>query len=161
MTVKEFNECVDLYADSVYRFIKADLRDDNMAHDIVQDAYEQLWRHVTDVEQESAKMWLFSTAYHKMIDVIRKKKFTELTDSYDNEALLDNSQYTDINEVLHKALATLPEQQRTLLILRDYEGYDYKEIGNITGLNESQVKVYIYRGRLAMKKYIGNIETII
>lgn len=161
MTVKEYNECVDLYADSLYRFIKTDLHDDEMAHDIVQDTYEKLWRHVTEVEQESAKGWLFSTAYHGMIDVIRKKKLTQLTDSYDDDILKSESQYSDINDVLHKALTSLPEQQRTVLLLRDYEGYDYKEIGKITGLNESQVKVYIYRGRIAMKKYIGDIDKII
>jgi DNA-directed RNA polymerase specialized sigma24 family protein len=46
-------------------------------------------------------------------------------------------------------------------MLRDFEGYTYEEIGEITGLNESQVKVYIYRARLALKEYIGSIENVI
>ena len=45
-----------------------------------------------------------------------------------------------------------------MILLRDYEGYDYKEIGEITGLSESQVKVYIYRGRVALKEFIGKFE---
>jgi RNA polymerase sigma-70 factor (ECF subfamily) len=45
--------------------------------------------------------------------------------------------------------------------LRDYEGYSYEEIGEITGLNESQVKVYIYRARLALKQYIGSLENVL
>ncbi|HPS13853.1 MAG TPA: sigma factor-like helix-turn-helix DNA-binding protein, partial [Prolixibacteraceae bacterium] len=44
---------------------------------------------------------------------------------------------------------------------RDYEGYSYEEIGDITGLNESQVKVYIYRARVFLKNYIGQIERVI
>jgi RNA polymerase sigma-70 factor (ECF subfamily) len=46
-------------------------------------------------------------------------------------------------------------------MLRDYEGYSYDEIGKITGLNESQVKVYIYRARLSMKKFIGSYENVV
>jgi RNA polymerase sigma-70 factor (ECF subfamily) len=46
-------------------------------------------------------------------------------------------------------------------MLRDYEGYDYEQIGEITGLNESQVKVYIYRARVAMKDYLVSIENVI
>ena len=68
--------------------------------------------------------------------------------------------YTDLNEILHEALERLPEQQKTAVMLRDYEGYSYKEIGEITGLSEAQVKINIYRGRLALKNYIGKIETV-
>jgi RNA polymerase sigma-70 factor (ECF subfamily) len=46
-------------------------------------------------------------------------------------------------------------------MLRDYEGYSYDEIGDITGLNESQVKVYIYRARIAMKEYIVSIDNVV
>jgi len=42
------------------------------------------------------------------------------------------------------------------VLLRDYEGYSYEEIGEILDLSESQVKVYIYRARVALKKFIGN-----
>jgi RNA polymerase sigma-70 factor (ECF subfamily) len=46
-------------------------------------------------------------------------------------------------------------------MLRDYEGYSYEDIEQITGLNESQVKVYIYRGRVSLKNYIGKIENVL
>jgi len=45
--------------------------------------------------------------------------------------------------------------------LRDYEGYDYIEIGKITGLTESQVKVYIFRARNFLKNYIGRMEVLV
>ena len=48
-----------------------------------------------------------------------------------------------------------------MLTLRDFEGYSYAEIGQITGLNESQVKVYIYRARLFLKQYIGSLEVVV
>jgi RNA polymerase sigma-70 factor (ECF subfamily) len=161
MTVKEYNRSVEEFADSVYRFIRGNLKDEARANDIVQDSYERLWKNVTEIEYIVVKSWLFSTAYHIMIDIIRKeKRMTDLEVILEQEIIYE-SQYTDLNEILHKALDLLPEQQKSSVMLRDYEGYSYKEIGEITGLSEAQVKINIYRGRVALKNFIGKIETIL
>jgi len=161
MTVKEYNRSVDEYSDSVYRFIRANLKDEDRSNDIVQDSFEKLWRNVTDIEYVVVKSWLFTTAYHTMIDIIRKEnRITSLEESAGDDLLTD-SQYSDLNEILHLALGRLPENQRLLVLLRDYEGYSYKEIGEITGMNEAQVKINIYRGRMALKNFIGRIEMVI
>jgi RNA polymerase sigma factor (sigma-70 family) len=161
MTVKEYNRSVEEYADPVYRFLRGNLRDEERAHDIVQDSYEKLWRHVAEIDYTSAKSWLFKTAYNSMIDIIRKeKKITALEPAHENE-LIYESQYSDLNEILNEALSRLPEQQKISVMLRDYEGYSYKEIGEITGSNECQVKINIYRGRIALKNFIDKIETVL
>ncbi|MDO9580831.1 MAG: RNA polymerase sigma factor [Bacteroidales bacterium] len=161
MTVKEYNRSVEEYADSVYRFIRGNLKDDDRANDIVQDSYEKLWRHVSEIEYPVVKSWLFSTAYRGMIDIIRKeKRMTTFEESYEN-TLINESQYNDLNEILHAAIERLPEQQKTSVLLRDYEGYSYQEIGEITGQSEAQVKINIYRGRLSLKSFIGKIETVL
>ena len=161
MTVKEYNSSVEEFADSVYRFIRGNLKDEERANDIVQDTYERLWRNVTEIGYPVVKAWLFSTSYHIMIDIIRKdKRMTNLEEVHEQE-MTHESHYTDLNEILHRALNNLPEQQRTSVLLRDYEGYSYKEIGDITGLSESQVKISIYRGRIALKNFIGRIEKVL
>jgi RNA polymerase sigma-70 factor (ECF subfamily) len=66
-----------------------------------------------------------------------------------------------LHDVLNGALEQLPTIQKSVIMLRDYEGYSYEEIEEITGLNESQVKVYIYRARVALKEYIGKIENVL
>ncbi|MCK4288370.1 MAG: RNA polymerase sigma factor, partial [Bacteroidales bacterium] len=68
---------------------------------------------------------------------------------------------SDLNEILNNAVEKLPKIQKSVILLRDYEGYSYSEIGDITNLNESQVKVYIYRARLFLKNYIGSLDTVI
>lgn len=67
----------------------------------------------------------------------------------------------DLKEILDAGLATLPEVQRSVVLLRDLEGYTYEEIAELTGLNLTQVKVYIYRGRNTLKEYIGKLEVVL
>ncbi len=161
MTVGEYNKSVDEYSDSVYRFIRTSLKDESRASDIVQDSYEKLWRHVTEIEYVVVKSWLFTTAYNNMIDIIRKEKRITLVDVLPERDMYYENPSSDLNEILHDAVERLPEQQKTALLLRDYEGYSYKEIGDITGQTEAQVKINIYRGRVTLKSYIGKIETVI
>ncbi len=161
MTTEEYNKCVDKYSDGVYRFILKNIKNEERAKDVVQDAFEKLWINVDKVIAEKAKSYLFTTAYHKMIDLVRKDKFKAGMDDVNYNKYSHSDQYTDINEILHKAIEKLPDIQRSVLLLRDYEGYSYKEIGEITELNESQVKVYIYRARMFLKDYIGDLEKVI
>lgn len=161
MTINEYNQSVDLYSDRVYRFVLKSVRDIHKAEDIVQDSYEKLWKNVANVNAEKVKSYLFTTAYHTMIDRIRKDKRSAFTEDLNlNEESHENN-YTDLSEILDNAVKRLPEIQRTVLLLRDYEGYSYHEIGELTNLNESQVKVYIYRARVFLKKYIGKMEVVV
>jgi RNA polymerase sigma-70 factor (ECF subfamily) len=66
----------------------------------------------------------------------------------------------DLKKVLEEALSRLSETQRSLVLLKDYEGYSYDEIGKITGLSESQVKVYLHRARVQLKDYLVKIENV-
>jgi RNA polymerase sigma-70 factor (ECF subfamily) len=161
MTTKEYNKAVDLHSDAVYHFILKNIKNVEIAEDVVQDTFVKLWMKVDTVSFEKSKSYIFTAAYHTMIDHIRKNKrivefneITELNHSHEKN-------YTDINEILNEAVNKLPTNQRTVLMLRDYEGYSYNEISDITGLNESQVKVYIYRARVYLKSYIGSIEKIL
>jgi RNA polymerase sigma-70 factor (ECF subfamily) len=161
MTVSEYNKSVDLFSDGIFRFILKNIKDEDEAKDIVQDTYEKLWIKASDVSYLKVKSYLFSTAYHTMIDKIRKnKRMTNITDYNDLLGTYTDT-YNGLNEVLDEALKQLPDVQRSVILLRDYEGYAYNEIAEITNLSESQVKVYIYRGRLALKKYIGSIEALV
>ena len=161
MTTEQYNECVEQHADGVYRFILHNLRDSEVARDVVQDAFEKMWINVGNINSEKSKSYLFTTAYHTMLDRIRRGKKQGNWDEVQEQDYSHTTEIAGLKEVLREALNRLPEIQRTVIMLRDYEGYSYEEIGEITALNESQVKVYIYRARLALKTYIGKIENVI
>ena len=124
-------------------------------------AFEKLWRNRNEVENGKSKSYLFTIAYHQMIDHIRKVKRIQLKENFQDEAKVHERQPHNLKEVLQEALARLNETQRSLVLLKDYEGYSYEEIGQITGLNESQVKVYLHRARLQLKNYLVKPENVI
>ena len=161
MNLKEYNQSVDLYSDNIYRFILKNIRDEEHSHDIVQDSFEKLWRHIENVNSEKVKSYLFTTAYHTMIDVIRKIRRQSSIEDFQVTEESHDEQYSDLSEILNEAVKRLPGIQRTVILLRDYEGYTYKEIGDVTLLSEAQVKVYIYRARVFLKNYIGKMEMVL
>jgi RNA polymerase sigma factor (sigma-70 family) len=161
MTIEQYNHSVDTYSDCLYRFVLKNIHDEDKAKDIIQDSFEKLWVKIDSVAGDKVKSYLFSTAYHTLIDIIRKEKHTTDLDPMLVNHLSHENQYSDLNQILHEALNRLPEVQRSVVLLRDYEGYSYEEIGEITNLTESQVKVYIFRARTFLKNYIGSLETVI
>lgn len=161
MTEKEYNECVNAHADNVFRFIVKNLRHEEDARDVVQTAFEKLWRNRDEVEPEKSKSYLFTIAYNAMIDHLRKVKRIYLKEEFNPDLKVVNKPANNAREVLQEALNRLSETQRTLVMLKDYEGYSYEEIGQITGLNGSQVKVYLHRARLQLKEYLVKVENVI
>ena len=160
MTENEYNQCVDLYADSVYRFILKNLRHEADAKDIVQGAFEKMWINRERVDNARSKSYLFTVAYNQMIDYIRKNKRISLRDDFSEHSKITQQAVPDIKRILNEALGQLNEIQRSLVLLKDYEGYNYEEIGEITGLNASQVKVYLHRARLQLKAFIVKPENV-
>ncbi len=152
---------MDAYADNLYRFVLKNLKNEHMARDIIQDTFEKLWVKLEDVSALKVKTYLFTSAYHIMIDYIRREKRYVGTDSDPVREPSHNRQYSDLSEVLERAIGNLPDDQKAVVMLRDYEGYSYREIAGITDLSESQVKVYIYRARVYLKSYIGTMEQVI
>ena len=161
MTISEYNACVDEYADNLYRFMLKQTGDSPSAKDFVQESYLKLWQKHENVDYKKAKSYLFTTGYNKMIDNYRKNSRQELIQESHVKSHMHSEQYSDLSEILEEALNKLPEIQKTVIILRDYEGYSYDEIGEITSLKASQVKVYIYRGRLKLKEYLVSVEHVL
>lgn len=161
MTEKEFNECVNLYADNVYRFILKNLRHEDDARDIVQASFEKMWMNRDKIENDRSKAYLFTVAYHQMIDLIRKNKRVRLEDTFSSSLETTREPQHQLKKILNDALYRLSETQRSLVLLKDYEGYSYDEIAEITSLSISQVKVYLHRARLQLKSYLVKMENVI
>jgi RNA polymerase sigma-70 factor (ECF subfamily) len=160
MTTKEYNEAVDQYSDNIFRFALKHLRNEMTANDIVQETFTKVWIKKDEINYEKVKSYLFTTAYHCIVDWAKKEKRSgDMEKAGDVQGY--NSESVDLKEILESALDRLPEIQKTVVLLRDYEGYNYAEIAEISGLSEAQVKVYIFRARKALKTYIKRLDLVI
>ena len=155
MTDKDYNDCVDNFADGVYRFIVKNIRHTEDAQDIVQSAFEKLWVNRAQVLPEKAKSYLFTVAYHQMIDHIRKSNKMPLSDEASIPHQPINQAQTELKALLMRAVNELNPTQKSLVLLKDYEGYSYQEIGEIMNLSDSQVKVYLHRARIILKNKLS------
>lgn len=159
MNEKDYHKAVNDYSDGLYRFAIKLCKEQNLAQDLVQDAFEKVWIKKDTVQAEKVKSYLFTTVYNKFLDGKKKNKVISI-DQYHQEPTFTPAS-SDLKEVLNAALNTLPEVQKSAILLRDYEGYSYDEIGEILELNASQVKVYIYRARKQLQKYIVKLDAVI
>jgi RNA polymerase sigma-70 factor (ECF subfamily) len=158
MTEKEYNLCIDNFTDSAFRFLVKNIKDSDTAKDILQDTFTKLWEKREDVEYVKAKSYIFTSAYHTMINNI---KYNSLKFNIPQTQTITSNSYNDISEVLNEALEQLPQLQKASILLRDYEGYSYNEIGDILNLSQEQVKINIFRARVKLKEYIVTIDNVI
>jgi len=96
-----------------------------------------------------------------MIDHIRKVKRIQLREEFGELLKVENKPANNLKKILNEALNRLNEAQRSLVLLKDYEGYNSEEIGQIMNLNPSQVKVYLHRARVQLKEYLVKMENVI
>lgn len=158
MTEKEYNLCIDNFTDSAFRFLVKNIKDSDTAKDILQDTFTKLWEKREDVEYVKAKSYIFTSAYHTMINNI---KYNSLKFNIPQTQTITSNSYNDISEVLNEALEQLPQIQKASILLRDYEGYSYNEIGDILNLSQEQVKINIFRARVKLKEYIVTIDNVL
>jgi RNA polymerase sigma factor (sigma-70 family) len=161
MTTKEYNLAIDAYSDNIYRFALKHLKNEMSAKDVVQETFMKVWIKHEEVAYEKVKSYLFTTAYHAIVDWVNKEKRNGDFEKVEHTATTEFSISFDLDKILNEALDKLPEIQKTVVLLRDYEGYNYAEIAEITALSESQVKVYIFRARQALKDYIKRLELVL
>ena len=160
MTINEYNICVNTYSDDVYRFLLKQLGNEMEAEDIVQNTFEKLWRNRETVFFDKAKSYLFTVAYRNMIDYTRRQKFVGSNENMPEQRERDFEVQLEQREVLELGLNQLSDIQKTLILLRDYEGYSYEEMAEMTELTISQVKVYLFRGRKKLQQFLKALDKV-
>jgi len=152
MTPTEFNKCVDEHADSLFRYCVGLTGNQADADDLVQTAFRKLWENVNELDHKVAKSWLFRTAYRSMIDDYRKVKREREYRNRQVERSMEFESSIEERDLVRKALEVLTEEQKNLILLRDYEGYSYQELCDLTGMSMPAVKTTLFRCRKKLKE---------
>lgn len=161
ISTQEYNHAVKEYTKSIFRFLHKSLKDQAAANDLVQDCYLKLWQNRDKVDSAKIKSWLFSVAYHAMLDYLAEcGRKVQLDADIQTMPVFQDTQF-DTKAVLERALRELPPLQKSIILLRDLEGYEYREIGEMLALSESQVKVYLFRARQKVKNHIKELAHVL
>jgi RNA polymerase sigma-70 factor (ECF subfamily) len=162
VTEKQYNHAVEEYTKNLFRYLKKTLRDQDAAKDLTQDCFLKLWSNKDGVDASKIKSWLFSVAHNSMVNYLKSEaKKTRLGD-YDDKNLPHVFQKNnEIKEIIDKGLMELVPLHKSIILLRDLEGYSYKEIGEILQLNESKVKDSLFHARQKLKNSIQHFMVML
>lgn len=148
MTDKEYKEQIDLHADDVLRYLAKNIKDGEVAKDILQDTFVSLWENKEKLEPSKIKNWLFTVAHNNMLKLFRYNKIRQnsFIEENSSESNLENTQLID------QLLKQLPDRMRQCLMLKDWQGFSIKEIAEILDISEENVKVNIFRAKVKLKE---------
>lgn len=160
MDTNEYNAAVNAHSDALYRYAVRQLNDRDAAKDVVQECFLRLWKQVDRVQASKVRSYLFTAAHNTIVDHVRRRKYQVRHEPWHDYALTTVQPEAGLLETIEKGLTRLSAQQRSLVLLRDQEGFSYTEMCAMTGLSLEQVKVYLFRARSAMKHALADLGLV-
>ena len=163
-----FEMIVNRYQEPLLALCWSVLRNPEEARDTTQDAFIQAFHHLGRYDPErSLKNWLYSIAYHRCLDKIRKFK------SFQNYVKIgapaeQDPRYSDIRSPgdaefspeIQRQLGRLPRKERIALLLKARDGYTAGEIAQIFDCAESTARVYLFNARRKLQKWLKEKENV-
>lgn len=160
MDAWKYKQLILPLTDSLFRFARSILQDDEQAKDAVQDISLKLWEKRTALDEvENLKAFAMKSIRNLCLDEIRKRRNNIEPDTELKSDLPEPYQVieqTDMSLRIKKMIEKLPEQQRTVIQLRDVEGFEIDEIAKTTGLTANAVTVNLSRARQKIREQILN-----
>jgi len=171
MEEREFREKVLPLSSRLYQFSLRILKNSHDAEDIVQEICVKLWDGRADLEDiRSIEAYAFRMTRNLCLDRIKKKKPQYYDDRQTASVTYDppdqapdpsgNLEMKDTMQRVSQIIGDLPEQQRTLVQLRDVEGLEYEEISDITGMEVNAIRVGLSRARKKLRESIVNAQIL-
>ncbi|RJP70237.1 MAG: RNA polymerase sigma factor [Ignavibacteriales bacterium] len=143
-----------LYAEDIFRYSYSILRNAYEARDAVQEVFLKYAESKNIFREEcSIKTWLFTITRNYCYDITRKKKHSAEKIQEDFLLPVNNPDYENLIS-LKEAMKELTPDQNEIIYLRDYEGYSYKEIAELTGQSLENVKIKLFRAKQSLRKIL-------
>ena len=160
MDSNTFSNKILIFSDRLYRMANSILMDEETAKDCVQDIYVKLWEKRNQLNKvENLSSFVMKSMRNLCLDKLRKNREIDLKTAKcelnpDQVSLQENLEQKDMTKLIIQYINQLPELQRTIIRLRDVEGFEIKEIAYITSSNENAVTVNLSRARTKIRNAI-------
>ena len=153
----QYRQAVDQHKQRVYSLALYSLRAREDAEDVTQEVFIKLWQHWQKVDLDKIGAWLMRVTRNSVIDHVRKRNPEQNQTDFNVETqpALESEETeldrTSIQQQLKLAIAELNEPFRSIIIMRDIQGFSYSDIEQTLDMSESQVKVYLHRARRKLR----------
>jgi RNA polymerase sigma-70 factor (ECF subfamily) len=168
-----FNLLVLRHERPVFNVCLRILRDVQAAEDATQDTFIRAWAGLDSFRGEAVRPWLFRIATNRSYDLVRVRNRRSASsleaDPYEIEPIWTSGQPDETPDAsalrgelsihLERAIAALPEDQRTVVILADVQGLDYAEVAAATGAALGTVKSRLSRARGRLRQLLRDDPT--
>ena len=174
-----FGKLTEKYTPFVYRTVFYDIKNKEDAEDISQEVFIKAYKALSNFRSDSEfSTWIYRICKNTVYDYIRKFSreksipLSEMSSGDENDRIYDipddSGKYDpektyiskETNEAVYEAIASLSEEHRSIVVMRDIEGYSYGEIANILSIEEGTVKSRLSRARNALKKKLENLKML-
>lgn len=149
------------YKQPLFGFLLRTLHDQALAEDVLVDTFLRVndRRHTYKLGLKFST-WLYAIAYHLATDRVRRLTRCRQIDEQlaqqslppQRDPMLEECTRSELADTVRTAVNQLPDDQRVVILLREYEGFSYREIASITGATEETVRVRAHRARQALRK---------
>jgi RNA polymerase sigma-70 factor, ECF subfamily len=146
------------YSDNVYGYVRSIVRDDREAEDLTQQVFMKLITVIVKYEDHGVPFsgWLLRLARNVALDHLRRRR------PIPTEEVFAVDHHTDVGEQdrardLHSALASLPDEQRDVMVMRHIVGLSPQEIAEQMGRSESSIHGLHHRGRRALQQELRRL----
>lgn len=156
-SAEAFNILYHRYNQRIYRFCLRMLGNEAAAKDAFQETFIRVYEHRKTFRGNNFRAWLFTIARNTCLNAIRVRKDHESFDEMYHLKVDFKLGDVALNDQIQKAIATLPISLKEALLLREYEGYSYKEIAEILEIDLSLAKVRVHRARIILRKLLKPI----
>ena len=147
------------YADNVYGYVASIVKDEHEAEDITQLVFAKLMTKLVKYEPRQVPFtsWLLRLAHNAALDHLRRRVPTPAEEVRSPDERFDGPSSDDA-QVVGQALAALPEDQRTVVVLRHVVGLTPGEIAERLGKSENSIHGLHHRGRRALQSHLRQLE---
>ena len=155
-----FGELVTKYSTKIFTMVYCIVGNENDAWDLAQEGFLKAWRSIHRFEARSSfYTWLYSITMNLTIDSLRRKgrrQEVELNDAISSSlpSPAVNYQRTEIWEQVNAALAKLSPEHRAVVVLKELEDMQYREIAEVLNVSMGTVMSRLFYGRKKLQSIL-------
>jgi RNA polymerase sigma-70 factor (ECF subfamily) len=159
---KKYRQWVREYQDQAWTVARYILKDEAEAEDATQEAFVKLWHNRDNIDPERVQSWLMKVTRNGCLDRLRRRRDNvEFDESYmggEVSGPMQDFADSQTREWLKRAIGSLKEPYRSLVVLRDVNQHSYEEVASMLELNLAQVKTYLHRARKQLREQLAEVR---